>query len=70
MLVKAKELSNISLDPVSISCRSDLFLHNDAKSVKAILVLLEKEDEVLRVQSFARFHRLSEILSVGDPLLL
>ncbi len=70
MLVEAEKLSDISLDPIPIGCRSNRFLDDDAESVNSILVSLEKEDEILRAFSLPGFHRLSEILRVSNPLPL
>ncbi len=70
MFVETEKFSDISLDPIPIGCRSNLFLDDDAEPVNSTLVSLKKEDEILRAFSFPGFHRLSEILRVGNPLPL
>jgi len=48
MLVKAKELSNISFDSISKGRRPDLLLYHNTQSMKRILILLHEEDEIFR----------------------
>ncbi len=47
MFVEAKKFSNISLKAISISCRADFFLDDDAEPVNPALVSLKKKDEIL-----------------------
>ncbi len=70
MFVEAKKFSDISFNPISIGCWSDLFLDDDAEPVNSTHVSLKKEDEIPRTLSLPGFHRLSEILRMGNPLPL
>jgi hypothetical protein len=68
--MQTKKLPDVPSDTISKSSWSNLFLDNDSQPMKGILVLLQKEDEVLRRKLPAEFHHPSEILGVGNPFLL
>ena len=69
MLVKAKELSNISFDSISKGRRPDLLLYHNTQSMKRILILLHEEDEIFRGEPPPWFHHPSEILRMVYPFL-
>lgn len=68
MFLKAKKLSQYTLDTVSVRRCTDFLAHDNAQPVKLLLIWLSENNEILRIKLSSCLHHPLEILRMRQSL--